>query len=66
MSDTVTKATRLNSNIEYLSINEAEQNWSQKIEMLISGNRASVDNTKVIEQFDIRNLSKQLEEIYLS
>ncbi len=66
VSDTVTKAAKLNLNFDYLSITESPGKWVEKIDELLLLNREKIDNSKVIEQFDIRILSKKLEKIYLS
>lgn len=65
VSDSVTRATKLNSNVEYVSIKDTVGSWNKEIKHLLTMDRVSVDNSKVIKQFDIKNVAKELEKIYL-
>lgn len=65
VSDTITKTTKLSDNIEYMSINAPASDWAEKIDKIITVDRMAVDNSKVIKDYDIKNVSKELEEIYL-
>lgn len=65
VSDSVTRATKLNSNVEYVSIKDTVGSWNKEIKHLLAMDRVSVDNSKVIKQFDIKNVAKELEKIYL-
>ncbi len=65
VSDTVTKSAKLNSNLEYLPLSADTEIWSEKISQLIRQNRNEIDNTNVIESFDIEKITKRLEKIYL-
>ncbi|MFR5876154.1 MAG: glycosyltransferase [Eubacterium sp.] len=66
ISDAVTDKTKINDNIFYLSIDESPETWTKYINKAISFDRESVDNTRVISDFDINNISKKLEQIYFS
>lgn len=66
VSDTVTKDTKLNENVKFKSIKEPAADWAEEVEKLISFDRESIDNSAVIENFDIKNVTLELEKIYLS
>ncbi|MCH5320903.1 MAG: glycosyltransferase family 1 protein [Eubacterium sp.] len=66
ISDSVTKSAKLNSNIEYLPLNEKTKIWTDTIYQLIQIDRATIDNSKLIDEFDIKICAKKLEKIYLS
>ena len=66
ISDTVTKSTKLNENVDYLSINSPTSYWIESIIKMMKYDRNSIDNSVVINNFDIKNIGKKLEEIYLN
>ncbi len=66
VSDSVTPQAKLNSNFSFVSIHESVQVWRREIENLLGKDRMKVDNTKVVHEFDIKHVAKQLEQIYLS
>lgn len=66
ISDSVTTTAKLNDNVSFVSIKSDVKVWCKKIETLISINRNTVDNSNVIENFDIKNIAKKLEDIYLA
>lgn len=65
ISDTVTNLTKLNDNVAFLSVNAQISEWTDKINELMQYERDSVDNAKVVREFDIKNIAKKLEKIYL-
>ncbi|MDD6729156.1 MAG: glycosyltransferase [Eubacteriales bacterium] len=65
VSDTITKDTKLNRNIEYMSVDLPAEKWAEKIENMLTADRETVDNSNVIKQYDINNIAKELENIYL-
>lgn len=66
VSESITKKVKYNNNFEFLSINQSTKLWCNKIDELLKYDRSSVDNSLIIEQFDIKNIAKKLEQIYSS
>ena len=66
ISANVTKKTKMNDNIEFLSIDESTDVWADAIERLQCYDRSSVDHSLLTQNFDINEAAKQLEQIYLS
>ncbi len=66
VSESITKKVKYNDNFEFLSINQSTKLWCNKIDELLKYDRSSVDNSLIIEQFDIKNIAKKLEQIYSS
>lgn len=66
VSDSVTKDAELSTALSFVSLNDDVQKWCSEIEKMISFNRNDVDNSEVIEKFDIKNIAKMLEKIYLN
>ena len=66
ISDTVTRKTKLNKNVEFISLNDSVSIWCEIIDELLSVERNTVDSSKLKENFDIKAITKKLEEIYLS
>ncbi len=66
VSDAVTEKTKLNENIAFMSIKKTPEDWCQKILELLKIDRSTVDNSNVIQNFDIKSVTKQLEQIYLN
>lgn len=65
ISDTVNSSTKLNANVKFISLNSPINDWVCEINELLKLERDSVDNSKVITEYDIRNISKKLEKVYL-
>lgn len=66
VSDTITDKTKLNSNFSFISINQDAQFWCREIEKQLNEDRTNVDISRVVCEFDINNVVKKLEDIYLS
>lgn len=65
VSDAVTKKTKLNDNIAFCSVSDPAQIWCKAITDLLAIDRQTVDITNLKELFDIDEVTKQLEKIYL-
>lgn len=66
VSDTITKDVELSNALSFVSLNNDTDKWCSEIEKMISLNRNEIDNSTVIENFDIKNVVKKLEQIYLN
>lgn len=66
VSNSITRDTNLSDAIWYCSIYSSPQEWVNQIDYAIKINREKINNSKVIEDFDIKSVCKKLEEIYLS
>lgn len=64
ISDTVSEYARQNSNVEYISLSASAAEWAQKAQKLASIDRESVSCEKLIKNYDINEVVKQLEKIY--
>ncbi len=64
VSDTVTRDTKINENVDFASINDDVSVWCEKIDKLISFNRSSIDVSKLIKEFDLKEKTKELEKLY--
>lgn len=64
VSDTVTRYTMLNSNFSFVSLKSGCDVWCEEINRVMSVARESVDTKNVINNFDIKNIAKELEKIY--
>lgn len=69
ISENVTRTIGLNENVEYLPIDETKENlklWCNTAIELANGDRLLQDLTKLKHNYDIKNIAKQLEDIYLT
>lgn len=66
VSDTVTRDTMLNSNFSFASLKSGCDVWCEEINRVMSVDRESVSTENVTENFDIKNIAKELEKIYLN
>lgn len=66
VSDTVTKAAELSNALSFVSLDDDTDKWCSEIEKLVLINRNGIDNSAVIKNFDIKNIAKKLEKIYLN
>lgn len=66
ISDTVAKETKINENIEFLSVNEPPRVWAEKILQMVKLPREQTDNSQLIKKYDIKNIALELENIYLN
>lgn len=66
VSDTVTKNVELSNALSFVSLDDGTDKWCAEIEKMASLKRNDVDNSAVIENFDIKNIAKKLEKIYLN
>ena len=66
VSDTVTKDVKLSNALSFVSLDDDTDKWCSEIEKMVSVNRNDIDNLAVIENFDIKNIAKKLEKIYLN
>lgn len=66
VSANISKKVKINSNVYFESIDDSPANWINSIEKSLAEERNSVDNRDVIKNFDIKNIAKELEKIYLS
>ncbi|MCM1286177.1 MAG: glycosyltransferase [Acetobacter sp.] len=65
VSANISKGVKINSNVYFESIDENPAKWIDSIEKSLVQKRNSVDNSDVIKNFDIRNITRKLEGIYL-
>lgn len=65
ISDTVTKETKLNENVEFASLEDSKDAWIETAEKLLEYNRAEISEAEVEKRFGISTVGKKLEEIYL-
>lgn len=66
VSDSVTEKTRINDNVFYCSLNDSPGVWADCIEQAVAADRESVDTSGIVSDFDIANITKKLEQIYLN
>lgn len=66
VSDTVTRDAKLSTAFSFVSLNDDAAKWCDEIEKMALLNRNDIDNSTVIENFDIKNIAKKLEKIYLN
>lgn len=65
ISDTVTKETKLNENVEFVSLEDSKDTWIETAEKLLGYNRVEISEAEVERRFGISTVGKKLEEIYL-
>ena len=65
ISDRVTKEVKVNANIEYMPLEEVPEKWAQKLIELSASPRQDVDSTRLIGEFDIKAVAKNLGELFL-
>ena len=66
VSDTVSKTVKLNDNLCFKSLDDSIEDWCKAIEEQTAIDRNRVDNTALIDEFDLSNVAKKLETIYYS
>lgn len=66
ISDNVAKRTRINQNVEFLSIDDSTKAWCAIIQLLLSQDRKFVSVDRLVEEYDITNVCISLEKIYNS
>lgn len=64
VSDTVTKTAKLNANVSYVSLDSGTDIWCNEIKKRLDESRENIDHSKVINEFDIKTITKKLEDIY--
>ena len=65
ISDTVTRKTKVNENIAFCSLEESPEVWCKTIASLLSIPRNTVDTSALESSFNICEVTKKLEKIYL-
>lgn len=63
-SDTITQEAKLTEKVEYISLNETDDVWADKILNMISRKRTDNSQKIITEGFDIRKSADKLYEIY--
>jgi len=66
VSNVITKETKITDNIHYLSLNAGPEKWSDEILKVVSSNRKDFSDEIYKSGFDILDVSKKLEDVYLS
>lgn len=66
VSDTVTKEVKFNENVDFLPLSAAPSVWADEALSLIKTDRQSVCTDELCKVYDIKSVSAQLEQIYLS
>lgn len=66
VSDRITKSVKLSSALSFVSLDAPVSEWCEKIEKMLELNRKSVDNKKVLEEFDINVIGGKLQKLYNS
>lgn len=64
ISDSINKVVKLNDNLCFCSLNDSVSCWCNAIDNQLKFDRESIDNSKLIHEFDIHNIAKELEKIY--
>ncbi len=64
ISDSINKVVKLNDNLCFCSIDDKVSSWCRCIESQLKYNRENIDNSRLINEFDIHNIAKELEKIY--
>lgn len=65
VSSTVTDKVKLNSNVTFMSLDDAPGAWADAALALCSQKREDIDLTTLLGEFDIRQCVKRLEELYV-
>lgn len=66
VSDSIIKNVKLNNNFSFVSIKSDTSVWCNAIDRVMNYNRDDVDNSNVIKEFDIKNIVRKLENIYMN
>lgn len=66
VSSEITKSVKLSSALSFVSLSVPVSEWCSEIENMLELNRKSVDNKKVLEEFDIKVIGRKLNEVYNS
>ena len=66
ISDTVSRYAKQNTNVKYLSLKTSPEIWAKEAMKLSRCNREEICIDDLKKNYDIKNIAKQLEEIYLS
>ena len=64
ISDTVSRYAKQNDNVEYVPLSVSAAEWAQKAQKLASIDRGSISCEKLVKNYDINEVAKQLEKIY--
>lgn len=64
VSDRVSSAVKMNENLIFESIDNPTEKWCEKIDILLSQNRALIDNSNAVKTYDMSYVIKELEAIY--
>lgn len=65
VSDTITPTVKLTEALQFASIQTQPEEWVQKMEAALRLNRKAIAIDRVIEAFDMDQICKKLEQIYL-
>ena len=63
-SDPVSRYAKQNDNVEYVPLSVSAAEWAQKAQKLASIDRGSISCEKLVKNYDINEVAKQLEKIY--
>lgn len=66
VSDTVSDTVKLNDNLCFKSLDDSIEAWCNAIDKVIAADRNSIDNSRLVNEFDLSNVAKKLEAIYFS
>ena len=66
ISDTITSEVQLNSNLEFMSLQDDAKAWAEKAMELMQCEREQIQTADLRAQYDIKNTIRQLERIYES
>lgn len=64
ISDSVSRYSKQNENVEFISLSQTAEKWAQDAVMLAKSDRNSVSCEKLIKAYDINEVAKELEKIY--
>lgn len=64
IADTVSRYSKQNDNIEFMSLKETPEEWAKKAVELAECDREKVSTAEIEKNYDIKKIAKQLEKIY--
>lgn len=66
VSATITPSAKINENFVYVPLTESPEKWADAVASMVKRGRENIDISPIVEQYDLKNVTKQLEQIYLS
>lgn len=64
ISTGVPEEVKMNDNVAYAALSDTPEEWLKKVDLVMNHDRSMIDNQKVLNRFDIPQISAKLAQLY--